>query len=345
MNFIKERDVSIKKTRKARRTKWKKKSVYTIVDKDTIAEYINIIKTDGPIYLKQIKDLESIASKHKLHVVVSLVETKEWKTDIEFFKDFEKFITVLINNSTSLIEAVKANLPDNYNFYSSNLNIAVSTFLLYLGRFVIDLPKFIDNVSSLYDLALGKKDTLGSPVSRTIIRRFVSDFNYLKLTHLANDKAINDIIESIGNYPTGNNLNKNIPLSVKEEIVSGVIGNSKIGKFLTGFISSFKTKTDYSSTKYKTGTRNKNITYGFAGNPIYYIRKIIADIEINGYEKRKLERKKLELKLQYLKEKASKEMDKKQLEVYKKQIEILEDKIARLEAKEAAFLDKLERKK
>ena len=344
MKFLKEKVTGHIK-RRSHHKKWKKRSVFTTVDKDTVLEYINIIRVDGPVYLKQIQELDTIARKHKLHVVVSLVEVKTWKTDTEFFKDFEKFITILIKNSSTLSEAVKTNLPDNYNFYSSNLNIAVSTFLLYLCRFVLDLPAFIDNVSSLYDITLGHKETLGSPVSRTIIRRFVSDYNYLKLTNLATDKAINEIVESIGNFPTGNNLNKNIPMSVKEEIISGVIGNNKIGKYLTNFLASFKTATDYNSTRYKTETRNKNVTYGFSGNPIYYIRKIIADLEINGYEKRKLERKKLELKLQYLKEKASKEMDKKQLEVYKRQIEILEQKIERLEAKEKAFLDKLERKK
>jgi len=343
MQFLKQRETeNVKRTR---RTKWKKKSVFTVVDKETILAYINIIRVDGPVYLKQLKTLEEIAKKHKLYALVELTDTRAWKTDVEFFKDFENFVNILIKSSSDLAEAVKNNLPDNFNFYSSNLNIAVSTFLLYLGRFVIDLPLFIDNASTLYDMVLGKKDTLGGPVSRTIIRRFIADYKYLKLTNLATEKAIEEIIESIGNYPTGNNLNKNIPMSIKEEIISGVVGNSKIGKFLTGFLASFKTATDHSSTRYKTETRNKNITYGFAGNPIYYIRKIIADIEINGYEKRKLERKKLELKLQYLKEKASREIDKKQLEVYKKQIEILEEKIARLEAKEKAFIDKLERKK
>ena len=344
MKFIKK--VDNRNTRKSsRRKKWNKRSVFTIVDKDTIIDYINVIKNDGPIYINQLKELEKIASKHKLTVLVSLSTGRDWDTDVEFFKDYIKFITTVINNSNDLIESIKNNLPDNYNFYSSNLNIAVSTYLLYLGRFVIDLPLFIDNVASLYDLTLNKKETIGSPVSRTIIRRVLSDFYYLKVTKLTTDKAIREVIESIGNYPVGDKLNKNIPMSIKEEIISGVIGDNKIGKLITNFIASFKTGTNHNSTRYVTHTRNKNVTYGFAGNPIYYIRKIIADIEINGYEKRKLERKKLELKLQYLKEKANNEMDKKQLEIYKRQIEILEEKIERLEAKEKAFIDKLERRK
>jgi hypothetical protein len=344
MRFLKEKDTRVHH-RSTRHRTWNKRSVFTVVDKNTVLSYINIIRTDGPIYLKQVNELNTLARKHHLHVLVGLIETRNWKTDTEFLNDFSKFIKTIINKSNELADAIEKNLPDNYNFYSSNLNITVTTFLLYLGRFVIDLPVFLDNVTSLYDVSLSRKNTIGTPASRTIIRRFISDFNYLDLTGLTKEKNIEEIIESIGNYPTGNNLSKNIPMSIKEEIISGVLGNNKIGKIVTNFLASFKTGTDHNATKYVTETRNKNVTYGFAGNPIYYIRKIIADLEINGYEKRKLERKKLELKLQYLNEKASKEMDKSKLETYKKQIEILEEKIERLEAKEKAFIDKLERKK
>ena len=345
MRFLKEVDNRPVLHRKRRNT-WnlRKRSVYTIVDKETVLEYINIIKTDGPIYLRYLKTLEDLARKHNLKVLVELTESKRWKSDADFFKDFEKFVVTIINKSNELATVIRERLPENYNFYSSNLNIAVSTFMLYLGRFVIDLPVFLDNVSSMYDIALGKKETLGGPVTKTVVRRMLQDFNYLVATGLTKDKYIEEIIETIGDYPAGDKLNKNIPLKVKEEIISNVVGNNKIGKYITGFLTSFKTATDHTIKKFFTETRNKNITYGFSGNPIYYIRKIIADLEINGYEKRKLERKKLELKVQYLKEKANKEMDPKKVEIYKKQIEILEQKIERLEAKEKAFLDKLEKR-
>ena len=343
MKFIQEKDTSA--VHHKHHKKWKKKSVYTTVDKETIINYIGLIKTDGLVFLKYIKELGGIAKKHKLSIIVSLTTSKKWHSDADFFKDYEKFINTLINKSPELADAITENLPDNYNFYSGNLNISVSTFMLYLGRTVLDLGGFIDNVSSLYDVALNKKETLGGPVSKTIISRAVSDFNYLELTNLTNSSKIEEIIESIGNYPSGNNLNKNIPESIKNEIINGILGDNKIGKYLSGFLSSFKTGTDHTKNKYKTHTRNKNVTFGFSGNPIYYIRKIIADIEISGFEKRKLERKKIELKTQYLKEKSSKEMDPKKVAVYKKQIDILEDKIARLDAKEKAFMDKLERKK
>jgi len=343
MQFLKEKDTSHVVHKKAK--KWKKKSVYTTVDKETIINYVNLIKTDGPVYLKYIKELDTIARKKHLSILVELTTSKRWKTDSDFFKDFEKFVTLIINKSSEITDAINENLPDNYNFYSSNLNISVTTFVLYLGRFVLDLSTFLDNVSNMYDIALNKKTTLGNPVTKTVISRTLSDFNYLVVTGLTSDKYVEDIIESIGNYPTGNNLNKNIPISIKTDIISGVIGDNKLGKFVTNFLASFKTGTDHTTTKYKTSTRNKNVTYGFSGNPIYYIRKIIADLEISGYEKRKLERKKIELKTQFLKEKLNKEMDPKKIEVYKKQIEILENKIERLDAKEKAFIDKLERKR
>ena len=343
MRFIKEKD-----TRPIHHThhkKWKKKSVYTTVDKETILNYIGLIKTDGPVFLKYLKELNAIAKQHKLNIIVSLTTSKKWHSDADFFKDYEKFVNIIINKSSELSDVITENLPDNYNFYSGNLNISVSTFALYLGRFVLDLGNFIDNVTSMYDIALNKKEILGSPVSKTVVSRTVSDFNYLRLTNLTDSKKIDEIIESIGNYPSGNNLNKNVPMSVKNDIITGILGDNKLGKYLTGFLASFKTGTDHTKTKYKTHTRNKNATFGFTGNPIYYIRKIIADIEVSGFEKRKLERRKLELKTQYLKEKANKEMDPKKVEVYKKQIDILEEKIERLEAKEKAFIDKLERKK
>ena len=342
MKFMQEKDTST--VRHTRHKKWKKKSVYTTVDKETIINYIGLIKTDGLVFVKYLKELDAIAKQHKLSIIVSLTTSKKWNSDADFFKDYVKFINTLINKSPELADAITENLPDNYNFYSGNLNVSVSTFMLYLGRIVLDLGNFIDNASSLYDVAINKKETLGGPISKTIISRAVSDFNYLELTNLTNGSKIDEIIDSIGNYPSGNNLNKNIPESVKNEIINGILGDSKIGKYLTGFLSSFKTGTDHSKGKYKTHTRNKNVTFGFAGNPIYYIRKIIADVEISGFEKRKLERKKLELKTQYLKEKSSKEMDSKKVEIYKKQIDILEEKIARLDNKEKAFIDKLERK-
>jgi len=344
MQFMKAVDNSRPKRSKSHK-KWKKKSVYTTVEKETIISYINIVKTDGPVYLKQLKELEKISNSHSLHVLVSLVSVKKWKTDKDFFKDFEKFISLLINKADDLINSIKDNLPDNYNFYSTNLNVTVSTFLLYLIRFPISLSTFLDNVAKLYDSVIDKKHTLGSPVSRTNISRTISDFNYIEATGLSNSKSIDEIIESIGDYPSGDNLSKNVPMSIKQEIISGVVGDNKIGKVLTNFISSFKTATDHTTKKFKTATRNKNVLYGFSGNPIYYIRKIIADLEISGYEKRKLERKRLELRMQYLKEKANKEMDPKRVESYKKQVEILESKIERIEAKEKAFIDKLERKK
>jgi hypothetical protein len=75
MRFLKEKDTRTHH-RTTRHKKWNKKSVFTIVDKETVLNYINIIRTDGPVYLKQIDELNNIARKHHLHVLVGLVETK-----------------------------------------------------------------------------------------------------------------------------------------------------------------------------------------------------------------------------------------------------------------------------
>jgi hypothetical protein len=323
----------------------RKKTVFAYISKDTILEYINILKIEGPTYLKMLDELSKLTKKHHTHVLVELVDSKEWKTDAEMLDDLEKFTKNLIGKADEIAQVVKEKLPDNINIYSHNLNISVTMFVFYLIRFIADLPDFLDSVAGILDRHIKGDTNLRLIYNRGFIIRYIHDFLYLEKSGIIKDKGLDAIIESIGNFPTGDNLNKNIPEKIKTEIISGVVGDTKIGKFLTKFLISFKTGTDKYKTKHDhTLTRNKNVIYGFAGNPIYHIRKIIADLEINNYEKRKLEKKRLELKLQYLKEKSSREMDPKKVEIYKKQIEILDEKIERLDAKIRAFEDKLARR-
>jgi len=321
----------------------RKKTAFAIISKDTVIEYVNILKLEGPVYLKMLDGLIEISKKHHTTAVVEMLHSKRWKYDYELFIDLEKFTKTLISKTDDIIEVVTEKLPDNINIYSSNLNVTAMVYIFYLVRFIADLPDFLDAVTGLLDRTIARDIKLPVAYNRGFILRYIHDFEYLEKTGLITEKGIDAILSSIGEFPTGDNLSKNIPLKVKEKVISNVIGDTAIGKYFTMFLSSFKTGTDKHKSKHETLTRNKNLTAGFAGNPIYHIRKIIADLEINNYEKRKLEKKKLELKVQYLKEKAAGEMDEKKAEIYRKQIEILENKIEKLDAKIRAFEEKLRR--
>ncbi len=324
---------------------YNKKTVFKVLSKDQIEYMLNLLKMEGPIYLKTIEELKDIAKKHNLTILAGMGVRKKFKNDYEVLDFLEELVKIFIKYSDDIKSKIDEELPETINLYSDNLNISTAVYLLTIISDILYMPRLLDTIISMYDNALNKKVTLFKVRDKVFLNKILFNLEELYINDMLNSKNISAIIDSIGNYPSTNVLSNSVPLKIRNEIISGILGSNKLGKILSTILSSFKVaSSDKYTLHYDSLTRNKNLKAGFAGNPIYYIRKIIADLEINRYEKRKLEKKKLELQLQYIKEKASKEMDPKKAEIYKKQIEILEDKIEKLEAKQRMFEDKLSRK-
>jgi len=294
-----------------------------LVSKEALLNILDTVSTIlKPDTIRIVQDYAKVISKYngpKDKIIKTLMLGKNgYKNDVEFLED----IANIMDRYTMVIPELKSKidkeLPEQIPLRTSNPNIRIAIAMVSTGVFLAkDLPVFI--IFLLNKFYLGdneeKPDLYGTVDERIKI------INTLKKLKYASFGKIVAVIGSIPEFDQD-------PTKIPTTFLTGLfkrnfnITNNNLLNMLVNFI---------------TG-KKQDVKTDFIGNPIYHIRIILADLELNRLERYKESKRLAELKLLELKAKLN-NASPEELEKIRKQINYYEEKIERLNLKIKAIED------
>lgn len=277
------------------------------------SKYINsVLLVDLEKAIKTLTTEDSVARS-------LIFDDLKYKNDVELFKAIKSIVEDYENNVNNLKAKIDAELPMVILIDSENVNTRIALSLVSIGAF------FAMRMPIVLTYLLDKNYTKTMDLTEDIFKAIPNDLMQLKEL-LSNGKKFNfkEIIDTIGKYPNldFNNKRKSIPSAV----VSGFIKSnfSSISRKAANFI-----KTSVTGI----GKGKEEVSTGFVGNPIYHIRSIITDFEVNRYDRLKNMKKMTELKLLELSHRDQEDP------TIEKQIEYYRNKLIKIDSKLDAILE------
>jgi len=263
-----------------------KTTKYNMSKADVVSSLEFSTQALATLVLPTLEKFKDAVKKDSIIVNTLMFSKLKYKNDLELLTRIEQIIEDFIDSKTRLLSKVEEHMPEIVRSQTTNLNVRVLLSLVSTGSFLSMKVNLI--LLYLVDKHYSYENTLDGDIYRGISKDILSLVSLLE-----NGKKVKfeEIIETIGRYPTVEFDKQNRP---PKTVINGFIKNNftNASKFLTNFVSkSFGTS--------DAGMVNVN----FIGNPIYHIRLLITDYDVNQYEQYKNSKKLTELKLLELKSK------------------------------------------